>query len=270
MTDGASDVLSLSRSGGRSLPVRQRPRQPSSPIAYAALASPADTAAAAEEEGYATGYETGYAEGRRRAAAEAEAAEQARSRQVDQALGALDRALESQSRAIERRQTELDQAVPGFAFELLEVLVQRELALATSPGRDAIERALATDDTTLPATARLHPSDVETLGSLEDLRSGRAVEVVADPSVEPGGALVEIGDATIDSQVSAALDRVRAVLVGTDAAPPATGTAGRSGPRRRKGGADQSALRKALGPLEQAELGAVPRRGPAGGSGGRP
>jgi flagellar biosynthesis/type III secretory pathway protein FliH len=38
--------------------------------------------------------------------------------------------------------------------------------------------------------------------------------VVADPTVEPGGAMVEIGSTTIDSQLSRALERVRAVIAG--------------------------------------------------------
>ncbi len=42
----------------------------------------------------------------------------------------------------------------------------------------------------------------------------RLLTVVADPTVEPGGALVEVGATTIDSQLSRALERVRAVIVG--------------------------------------------------------
>ena len=38
--------------------------------------------------------------------------------------------------------------------------------------------------------------------------------MVADPAVEPGGALVEVGSTTIDAQLSQALQRVRAVMVG--------------------------------------------------------
>jgi flagellar biosynthesis/type III secretory pathway protein FliH len=41
------------------------------------------------------------------------------------------------------------------------------------------------------------------------------VNVVADPSVERGGAMVEVGRATLDGQLSSALDRVRQVLLGT-------------------------------------------------------
>jgi flagellar biosynthesis/type III secretory pathway protein FliH len=38
--------------------------------------------------------------------------------------------------------------------------------------------------------------------------------VVADPTIEPGGAMVEIGSTTIDSQLSRALERVRALIIG--------------------------------------------------------
>ena len=51
-------------------------------------------------------------------------------------------------------------------------------------------------------------------GNLADLWPSGPLTVVADPMVEPGGALVEVGSTTIDSQLSRALERVRAVIVG--------------------------------------------------------
>ena len=65
------------------------------------------------------------------------------------------------------------------------------------------------------AVARLSPDDAATIGELTDLAPSRSLTVVADPAVEPGGALVEIGSTTIDSQLSPALERVRAVIAGS-------------------------------------------------------
>ena len=44
--------------------------------------------------------------------------------------------------------------------------------------------------------------------------SPRVVRVVADPAVERGGALVEIGRATLDAQIGSAVERVRQILLG--------------------------------------------------------
>jgi flagellar assembly protein FliH len=84
--------------------------------------------------------------------------------------------------------------------------------LAANPGQDAVSRVLALDEGMQPATVRLNPGDIE---ALEEVDLGRVLNVVADPSVEPGGAVVEIGRATLDGQLGPALERVRQVLLGS-------------------------------------------------------
>ena len=96
----------------------------------------------------------------------------------------------------------------------------REVPAEAVVERDAVARALALDESALPAVVRLHPGDAATVGDLVGLSPSRPLTVVADPAVEPGGALVEVGSTTVDSQFSAALERVRAVLVGTTGADP--------------------------------------------------
>jgi flagellar assembly protein FliH len=132
-------------------------------------------------------------------------------------VSALHRSTEAARTAYEERGAEFERIVPKFAFDLLEALFGRESELAIDPGRDAIARALALDETTLPAVARISPDDAATIGDLADLADlapSRSLTVIADPSIEPGGALVEIGSTTIDSQLSPALDRVRALIAG--------------------------------------------------------
>ena len=199
------------------LSVRRRPSDPGVPIEYAVL-SHASEAGDGAEAARDAGFQAGFAEGLE--AARTQAAEAARRDRasVQQALGALADASGAAAATFAERRGELEHSVTAFAFELVETLVGRELALATEPGRDAVARALAADDTGLPATVRLHPDDTEALRGVDEdaLAGSRELTIVADASVTPGGALVLIGGSTIDSQLSTALQRVRDVLLGPD------------------------------------------------------
>jgi flagellar assembly protein FliH len=195
---------------GQGLSVRRRPLDPGRPIDYASLS----TCALVEGVSADRGYEAGYADGQRDAEAAARDAERASVAQVDTAVAALGRSVDAARSAYEERSAQLEAAVPRFAFDLLEALFGRESVLAVDPGREAVARALALDESCLPAVARLSPDDADTIGKLADLAGSRPLTVVADPAVEPGGAMVEIGSTTIDSQLSRALERVRAVIVG--------------------------------------------------------
>jgi flagellar assembly protein FliH len=205
---------------GLGLSVRRRPRDPASPIAYASLSPCALVEGVAADGGQAAGYEAGYADGQRDAEAAAGDAERDRLARVDRALTALSRSVDAARSAYEQRAAELEGAVPQFAFDLLETLFGRESVLAVDPGREAVARALALDESALPAVARLSPDDAATIGDLTDLSPARRLTVVPDPTIEPGGALVEVGSTTIDSQLSRALDRVRAVIIGQTEADP--------------------------------------------------
>ncbi len=100
-----------------------------------------------------------------------------------------------------------------MAVEIAEALVGHHLQVADCAALDAVTRALADVPRGSDITVRLNPDDSDLApGSLEDLTAGCAVELVADPAVEPGGAVVTIGDRTVDAQLGAALSRVREVL----------------------------------------------------------
>lgn len=201
--------------GGQGLSVRRDPLDRARPIDYDLLFGDAPDAGDTADRAHAAGYEAGYADGRREAEKEARDTERAVLARVERAVSALERSADAARSAYEERGAELVRVVPGFAFDLLEALFGRESELALDPGRDAIARALALDESTLPAVARLSPDDAATIGELTDLAPSRSLTVVADPAVEPGGALVEIGSTTIDSQLSPALERVRAVIAGS-------------------------------------------------------
>src|ERR1700677_2994436 len=178
---------------GQGLSVRRKPLFPGRPINYASLS----TCALVDGVPADRGYESGYADGQRDAEAAARDAERASVARVDKAVTALSRSVDAARSAYEERSAQLESAVPRFAFELLETLFGRESVLAADPGREAVARALALDESSLPAVARLSPDDADTIGELADLARSRPLTVVADPTVEPGGAMVEIGSTTI-------------------------------------------------------------------------
>jgi flagellar assembly protein FliH len=166
-------------------------------------------------DGYREGFEDGCAQGRTLAveeAAQTRAHDTARART---ALDALAGAVRAAHEADLRMRAEIQAAAPKLAFALLEELMARELWLATNPGREAVARVLALDEGTQPATIRMNPRDIETLGDIDATLSTREVTLVADANVEPGGAVVDIGKGTLDGQLSTALERVRDVLLGS-------------------------------------------------------
>lgn len=160
------------------------------------------------------GYEDGYAEGLAQAATESARLRKEEAARVAGALSALSHALTAAEESDRRMRAEIQTAAPKLAFALLEALLGRELALASNPGRDAVVRVLALDDGLTPATVRLNPVDMAALNSLD---LGRVLHVVADPGVEPGGAVVEVGRASLDGQLGPAIERVRQILLGPDA-----------------------------------------------------
>jgi len=167
------------------------------------------TARAQVQQGYDDGYRSGLAEGiaAGRAAGAAEAAE------AIVRAEALFRSLVEAADDLRRRQAlelkGLEDTLARTAFDLASAVVGRELQLSSSPGADALARALALVPAGCIATARLHPDDVASLGAASE-----AVAVIPDPVIEPGGCILEVGDSRIDAQLGSALDRVRAALLG--------------------------------------------------------
>lgn len=186
-----------------------------------APASPLDPIAARAQvqQGYDDGYQAGFAEGlgAGRAAAAAESADAMARAET------LVRSLAEAADDLRRRQalelTGLEDALARAAFDLASAVVGRELQLSASPGADALARALALIPAGCRATARLHPDDVASLGAVSSSLPGGTPEppgiaVIADPAIEPGGCILEVGDSRIDAQLGSALDRVRAALLG--------------------------------------------------------
>lgn len=185
-------------------------------------------AAAAEEvreAARAQGYAAGWAEGRRlglvagqaeAAAAIAREAEDAARRRDEfaQALQALSCAAAALEATVAPAAETVDRVAVDAAAELVTLLLGRELELASSPGLDAVRRALAMTPAGRPVVVRLHPDDHARLSALEAPALDREVTLVADPSIEPAGAVAECDATRVDAQLGPALARVRAVLAG--------------------------------------------------------
>lgn len=162
------------------------------------------------------GYEEGYAEGIERATSEQAIKNAEESQRAAIALAALSRAVSAVNESAQSAFAQVQEAAPKLAFELLEILLAREVSLMTNPGAEAITRVLGLDEGNSPVTVWMHPVDVAALGELTDTGLGREVTVLADTSVERGGAVAEVGRATFDGQLSSALSRVREVLLGRE------------------------------------------------------
>jgi flagellar assembly protein FliH len=160
---------------------------------------------AARLEAAARGYEDGHAAGRDEAIASVRQDAQMLLAQLGAAVQSLE----------DGRQVSFDRLtddVARFAFATVEAILDRELALAGHPVRDAIERALRVAPNRLDAVVVVHPDDLETLGAVDDIAGARTVEIVTDNTIERGGCIVRIADCEIDAQLSRALDRLRGVL----------------------------------------------------------
>jgi flagellar assembly protein FliH len=214
----------MSSSSSAAAPVRSRiirglalPRH-TSPL-EAEIAEPArrvDPAVAAAEErrGYDDGYRAGMAEG----LAAGRAAMATESAIAVARLEAAVVALAEAAADLRRRQAlelaGLEDALARAAVDLATAIIGRELEVSASPGADALARALALVPAGCTALARLHPADAESLGDAPAAEAPGVLTLIADPAVEPGGCILEVGDSRIDAQLSPALDRVRAALLG--------------------------------------------------------
>lgn len=180
------------------------------PVEVAACEPPAPVIDEAELEqvrldAAARGYEDGYAAGR----------DEAVHRVNEQARALLEQLAAAVRSFEERRQRSFDDLtteVAQFAYATVEAMLDRELQLAASPARDAIERALRMAPDRVHAIVRVNPDDVELIGEIDERSVGRSVEIVADATVERGGCVVRADDCEVDAQFGAALHRLRSVL----------------------------------------------------------
>lgn len=155
----------------------------------------------------------GFDEGYRAATAEAAAGEAAgRMAQLRRMADALSDAAtevrESRHTAVTLGAAE----AAGLAYDLAAAFLQRELTVGR-PVVEAVVRALALVPEEQDLVVRLNPDDSISLEELAELVPDAAVKILADPRVETGGCVIQAGPCRIDTQLGAALDRVRHILV---------------------------------------------------------
>ena len=94
------------------------------------------------------------------------------------------------------------------------MLVGHSIAHNTESGRAALRRALQLSPPGCPVTARLHPDDCATLGSVADLDeyANRSVNIIEDPALQRGDCVVDADATRIDARIAPALDRLREVI----------------------------------------------------------
>lgn len=177
----------------------------------------AEARAAASAQGYATGWSEGRRAAEERAReTERTAAEQRRredERRENEHRQAVDALVTTASRLEEAFAglcARVESHATALAVSLTEELLGHELAVAETPGLDAVRRAL----TLLPGEpvvrVRVCPEEAATPGLVE--LAGAAV-VVADPRLGRGDVVLETGEAIVDARVSSAMQRVREVLL---------------------------------------------------------
>lgn len=181
----------------------------------------------AEERARAIGWERGRREGmeaaRREILEQADAQDLARAEQMqvqqrrrNQELGRVVDALRISTAELDAREApgfaDVERSVATMAVQIAEVLVGRHLELGKWAALDAVRRALALAPRQSAAIVRLHPDSTLDLPDVSAAVPGGTVTIVADPSIEIGGCIVEAGNRTIDAQLGPALLRLREVL----------------------------------------------------------
>ncbi|NIZ93657.1 FliH/SctL family protein [Kineococcus rubinsiae] len=194
----------------------------------------------ARTAGYAAGWASGMQHASRRAAAE-RAADRAAADAVARAHDArrtavLARAQEALAASADELRTRQDPLVGALADTVLELaldlagaVLDRELEFATSPVRDAVQRALRPLDPGKPVTVRVHPEDLialtgDGLKAAAPTADAPRVSFVADGGLQPGDAIARQGDTEVDARLRASVARALEALVsGPDDQGPAGG-----------------------------------------------
>jgi flagellar assembly protein FliH len=183
----------------------------------------AEQLARLREEARREGWAAGHAEGvvaaeqvvaaAERAAEERLAAVQIRwERRLASATAAMGAAVERLDATAAPVVDELRDSILDAVLVLVGDLLGRELEMASSPGLDALQRALTLCPTDVPVVVRLHPDDLAEVPPDALAQLPAAVTVLGDGTVERAGALAEAGTQRVDAQLGAALERVRQVL----------------------------------------------------------
>jgi len=196
----------------------------STDIAFSELRYPTIATAGLEEEtarAKIRGHAAGFAEGLR--AAEALAAVDAAQTRIERdalrkdaatalaaAVGALRAAAQRFDASSVSVLDEADDALLAAAVELAELIIGHELDDESCSARAAIARVLSSADEASITAVRLSPADLAVINAHGI--AAPELRFVADTTLSPGDAVVEMAEGRIDARIGSALERARAEL----------------------------------------------------------
>ncbi|MGD9705408.1 MAG: FliH/SctL family protein [Acidimicrobiia bacterium] len=160
----------------------------------------------------------GRSEGLAAARAEVEAAiaaQDAARLRLEHAAAALEAATADLDRRDAVQLRTLEREVVRFAAALAEEIVGAELRAVDEPVLGAIERSIGLVPDRGDLVVRVHPDD--TAAATDAIAATcssamRSVITVADPTIERGGCILEVGTCRVDAQIGPALSRLSVVL----------------------------------------------------------
>jgi len=112
-----------------------------------------------------------------------------------------------------KTERELVRLAVAMAERIVRKEVQLDRELLTKMAHVAIERL----GESVVATIHLNPADHEAISARRDASLGLAVQIVADPAVEPGGCVVRSAFGVIDAGIDTQVREVARALLGDDA-----------------------------------------------------
>lgn len=159
---------------------------------------------AAYQKGFRDGRAAGVEEGRRE---EAE--------RLAHAVAALEAAAAEVRAGGARWLDALEANIAALAVAVARHVIGRELKTGPEPIVDLVRRALMEFPVDQPLRVLLNPGDLSAITAVSPSRAepapiapGRDVRWVADPSIEPGGCIVEGRDRIVDGRIDRALERI--------------------------------------------------------------
>ena len=176
--------------------------------------------ASAQQQSYQQGFEQGVQQGHKQAQAEVQVQMQAfLAKQAKEAGQQLSQLFASAERELTQAEQAMAQEVLSLACELARQIVRHELSVNTQVLLPVLTDALAllgADCKT--AVVKLNPADLQRLGDqIHEDFAGVALTLRADPSIQPGGCVLESAGMVVDACVPKRWQRAVASL-GLDAA----------------------------------------------------
>lgn len=166
-------------------------------------------------EGRSEGHRTGHAEGLEQGLQQGtEALEQFRQEHARQQAERISTVVAQWQQQLDQLQVEAAEQLAHIALALARQVVRSELSQRPQLVVDVVQEALAALITASQAiTLRVHPDDhpIVSLGAQEALEARKA-RLIADPTIEPGGCLVESDIARIDATVATRWERAAAAI----------------------------------------------------------